>query len=185
MTMTLEKLNALKTIKEEYLELSGKPIENIGTTIGLVDDDDIFLWKFTLTGPKDSSYAGGIFRVRIQFPDNYPKGKPEVYFKTPIYHLNINPRKFDRQGADKLGHVSLNTINQWVPERKIREVIIDIFSLLYAPNPDSPYGLDRADEMRYNKAVYEEKIKYFTKKYADPSSPNNREYDNDWDFSFP
>ena len=31
----------------------------------------------------------------------------------------------------------------------------------------------------------EEKIKYFTKKYADPSSPNNREYDNDWDFSFP
>ena len=50
MTMTLEKLNALKKIKEEYDELKDKPIENIGTTVGLVDDD-IFLWEFTLTGP--------------------------------------------------------------------------------------------------------------------------------------
>ena len=163
MAMTSEKLNAMKMITEEYLELKDKPIESIGTTIGLVDDNDIFLWKFTLTGPKDSSYEGGLFHGRIQFPDNYPIEKPEVYFKTPIYHLNINPRKFDRQGADKLGHVSLNTINQWVPERKIREVIIDIFSLLYAPNPDSPYGLDRADEYRFNRAKYEEKVSIFIK----------------------
>ena len=182
MAITLEKLNALKKIKEEYLELKDKPIENIGTTIGLVDDDDIFLWKFTLTGPKDSSYAGGIFRVRIQFPDNYPKGKPEVYFKTPIYHLNINPRKFDRQGAEKLGHVCINTINQWVPERKMREVMIDIFSLFYVPNPESPYVLQRADEYRFNRALYEEKIKYFVKKYANPNLPEI-DYTEDWDFS--
>ena len=184
MAMTLEKLNALKKIKEAYEEFEGKPIGNIGTTVGLDDDDDILLWKFTLKGPKDSSYAGGIFRVRIQFPDDFPNRPPEVYFKTPIYHLNINPRKFDRQGADKLGHVSLNTINQCVPERKIREVIIDIFSLLYAPNPDSPYGLDRADEYRFNRAKYEEKVKYFTKKYADINLPEI-EYTSDWDFSFP
>ena len=50
-----------------------------------------------------------------------------------------------------------------MPERKIREVIIDIFSLLYAPNPDSPYGLDRADEYRFNRAKYEEKVSIFIK----------------------
>ena len=184
MAMTLEQLNALKKIMEEYDELKDKPIENIGVTVGLVDKDDIFLWKFTLTGPKDTSYAGWVFRVRIQFPDNYPEGRPEVYFKTPIYHLNINPRKFDREGAEKLGHVCINTINQWVPERKMREVMIDIFSLFYVPNPLSPYGRDRADEYDYNKALYEEKIKYFVKKYADPNLPE-KEYTTDWDFSFP
>ena len=184
MAMTLEKLNALKTIKEEYEKLKDKPIENTGTTVGLVDNDDIFLWKLTLTGPKDTSYAGGVFRVRIQFPDNYPKGSPEVYFKTPIYHLNINPRKSDRKGAEKLGHVCINTINHWVKTRKIREVMIDIFSLFYKPNPDSPYGLGRADEFRDNRALYEEKIKYFVKKYADPDLPE-KEYTTDWDFSFP
>ena len=184
MTMTLEKLNAQKTIKEEYNELKDKPIENTGTTVGLVDDDDIFLWKFTLRGPKDTSYAGGIFRGRIQFPDNYPIGRPEVYFKTPIYHLNINPFNLEREGAEKLGHVCINTINQWVPERKMREVIIDIFSLFYKPNPDSPYDVYRADEFRDNRALYEEKIKYFVKKYADPNLPE-KEYTTDWDFSFP
>ena len=183
MTMTLEKLNALKKIKEEYDELRDKPLENIGTKVGLVDDD-IFLWEFTLTGPKDTPYAGGIFHVRIQFPDNYPIGRPEVYFKTPIYHLNINPFKLDRKGAEMLGHVGINTINQWVPTRKMREVIKDIFALFYIPNPDSPYGLGRADEFRDNRALYEEKIKYFVKKYADPDLPE-KEYTTDWDFSFP
>ena len=40
-------------------------------------------------------------------------------------------------------------------------------------NPDSPYGLDIAEELRYNRATYEEKIKYFTKKYANMGSSGN------------
>ena len=182
MAMTLEKLNALKVIKEEFEELKGKPIESIGTTVGLVDDDDIFLWKFTLIGPVDSSYAGGIFRVRIQFPDDFPNHPPEVYFKTPIYHLNINPKKFNREGADKLGHVCINTLNHWNSKTKMEKVIKDIFGLFYLPNPESPYGIDRADEYRNNPALYEEKIKYFVKKYANPNLPEI-DYTEDWDFS--
>ena len=59
----------------------------------------------------------------------------------------------------------------------------DIFALFYMGNPDNSYGMDRADEYRNNKNVYEEKIKYFTKKYANPSVAG-KEYDSDWDFSF-
>jgi hypothetical protein len=51
-------------------------------------------------------------------------------------------------------------------------------------NPDSPYGLARADELRYNKAMHEEKIKYFTKKYARPDIAN-KEYNESWDFTYP
>jgi hypothetical protein len=77
-------------------------------------------------------------------------------------------------------------------------------------NPESPYGLDRTEEFTKNRALYEKKIKYFTKKYAnkisliegsiyDPSiTQKNRkllekelkniikiyETTKDWDFSF-
>jgi len=51
-------------------------------------------------------------------------------------------------------------------------------------NPDSPYGLDRANEFSQNRAIYEEKIKFFTKKYAHPTL-SNKVYprDEDWDFN--
>ena len=51
-------------------------------------------------------------------------------------------------------------------------------------NPDSPYAFDRADELRNNKQIYEEKIKYFTRKYARPDIAN-KEYNESWDFTYP
>ena len=65
------------------------------------------------------------------------------------------------------------------------EVLTNIFGLFYMANPDSPYGLDRAMELRNNKPLYEEKIKYFTKKYANPLYANNETvYNESWDFSY-
>ena len=49
-------------------------------------------------------------------------------------------------------------------------------------NPESPYGLDRQNEMMNNYNLYEKKIKYFTKKYADISI-GYKEYDF-WDFTY-
>ena len=46
--MNLEKLKAMKRIKEEYTEFSNNYIESIGATVGLVDPDNLFEWKCTL-----------------------------------------------------------------------------------------------------------------------------------------
>ncbi len=62
--------------------------------------------------------------------------------------------------------------------------IIDIFALFYLGNPESPFGIDRADEMRNNRELFEKKVKYFTKKYANISI-GYKEYDKNWDFSYP
>ena len=75
-------------------------------------------------------------------------------------------------------------MNNWKPEYTIREVFIYIFGLLYKPNPDNAYGLERANEFRFNKELYEEKIKYFTKKYANPGFANIDKKYNEWDFSY-
>ena len=187
--MFKEKLNAMKRIKDEYTELSNNYIESIGATVGLVDPDNLFEWKCTLTGPADTSYRGGVFLLRIKFPNNYPTKAPEIVFRTPIYHVNVNPRKIspefaNQEGAESLGHVCISTLNYWNPNKRIMDALKEIFYLFYSPNASSPYGLDRADELLYNRPVYEEKIKYFTNKYANPQKLTE-DYDKDWDFTFP
>ena len=185
MSLTLEKIKAMKKIKEEYISIRDDPIANIGVSVGLPDEDDIFEWQCTLIGPRDTPYSGGLFLLKVTFPDNYPETAPEVCFKTPIYHVNINPRKA-MQGipnAEQLGHVCISTLNWWKPIYNMREVLTNIFALFYMGNPDSPYGIDRADELRNNKQLYEDKIRYFTKKYAD-TTVAGRTYDTDWDFTY-
>ena len=181
--LTLKKVETMKRIKEELNDNNHHPNANTGFVVGLFDEKDIFKWKVVLAGPKDSSYIGGVFILGVEFPENYPENAPEIYFITPIYHLNINNYN-NGNGDVRLGHVSLSFLNNWKPEYTIREVFIYIFGLLYKPNPDNAYGLERANEFRFNKELYEEKIKYFTKKYANPGFANIDKKYNEWDFSY-
>ena len=176
-------MSGLERITEEFKELTSNPISNCGVTVGLVNND-YTKWQATLIGPKDTSYAGGLFKLNINFPSDYPDKPPEVCFITPIYHMNVNPRvpRTTGQGVESLGHVCISTLNWWKPEYKIREVLTNIFALFYMANPESPYGLDRAEEFLENRAVYEEKAKHFTKKYANPMSNKVIEPNKDWDF---
>ena len=178
-----QKIQAMKRIKEEYKDLSYNPDSNIGVSVGLPDEDNIFEWQCCLMGPKDTPYYGGMFFLKIKFTEEYPNKPPEVVFKTPIYHLNVNPRKGTGKDDEPLGHVGISTLIWWNPNTKVRQILTDIFALFYMANLDSPYGLDRADEFRFNRILYEEKIRHFISKFAKPKVAN-KEYDESWDFSF-
>ena len=181
-----KKIQAMKRIKEEFFELNKNPDANIGFAVGLIDSDNIFKWSANLLGPRDSSYKGGLFDIYVEFPDDYPTHPPEVVFRTPIYHLNINPYKSNNPKDEPLGHVSISTLNWWKPEYTMKEVFTNIFGLLYSPNPESPYGLDRANEFKTNRELYEDKIKFFTRKYASPlhSKLIMHKFEDSWDFSY-
>ena len=179
-----EMIEAIKIIKEEFIFLINNPITNIGCSVGLKDKNNIFEWQCSLVGAKDSLYRDGIFFFEIKFPYNYPKKPPEVVFKTPIYHVNINPYKSNDPKADPLGLLNLSSLKMWKPEYKIAEFLANMFALFYIANSDNSYGLERAYELRYQKQLYENKIKYFTKKYANPNIAN-KEYNVNWDFTYP
>ena len=178
-------------IIEEYKDINRNPISNCGVTIGLMNESDYTKWRVTLLGPKDSSYKGGLFTLSINFPNDYPNKPPEVCFLTPIYHVNVNSiaPKTQGEGVESLGHVCIECLNWWKPEYTMREVLTNIFALLCMPNPYSPYGLDRFDEFINERATYEEKARYFTKKYANPMRlfqeyDKNKEYDRNKDWNF-
>ena len=167
--------------------MNKNPITNCGVTVGLVNKDCYDDWRITLVAPKDTSYKGGLFYLNIHFPEDYPKSALEVYFITPIYHVNVNPCAPKAKGDESLGHVCISTLNWWKPEKRMRQVLLDIYSLFYMANPNSAYGLSRAKEYIKEKDTYEEKIRNFTKKYASAkkfyNNQNKFDRDKDWDFN--
>ena len=176
---------SLERIREEYRDLYNNPNSNLGLVVGLEEADNYKVWKVQMVAPKDSIYRKGIFVLNVYFPDNYPNEPPEVCFLTPIYHLNVNPIAPKNEGDEyeKLGHVSISTLNWWNPQYKIREVLYNIYTLFYHCNCNSAYGVDRAKEYIEDKMIYEEKARFFTKKYANPL--NYFKYidrSQDWDF---
>ena len=171
-----------KRVYEEFKELQSEPIGNCGITIGLVNEDSFNDWKVTMTAPKDSWYKDGLFFLNVHFPDKYPNEPPVVYFITPIYHLNVNPRVPRNDGDEPLGHICISTLNWWKPEYKIKEVLLNIYLLFYCFNSDSGYGIDRIKEYNQSREVFHEKARYFTKKYAMTFS-NYYDRDKDWDFN--
>ncbi len=180
---TQQKKNALNRIAEEYKSLNRSPLVNFGITVGLFNDDDLFQWKCTILGPKDTPYKGGLFYLKIIFPDDYPTGKPEILFLSPIYHLNV---KFFT-GKDKpLGHICVNTLNDWNPGDSVKKILPELFTLLHKNNPGSPYDdalHTKKNEFVNNPTLFEKKAKYFTTKYASPEVAD-KQYPNGWDFTY-
>ena len=182
--VTLEKIKTMQKLKNLYTDLIQNPITNAGVCVGLFDENDIFNWKLTMIGPQDSPYRDGLFYLKIKFPENYPKQAPEVCFISPIYHVNVNPCLPKGKGGDPLGHICISDLNWWKETQDLRQLLVDIFALFYLGNPDSPYGTGRAEELRNNKSLYDKKVAYFTKKYADSNAPEAEEWTTDWDFTY-
>ena len=103
----------------------------------------------------------------------YPHVPPEICFKTPIYHVSVNPRNVSRP----LGYVLVN----WSAKSYMREVFTEIYGMFFG-NFTAIYGIETIKEYLNERAVYEEKAKYFTKKYAGFSCECVKDYSQDWDF---
>ena len=171
---------SLNLIQNEFYDLQQNPIASLGIVVGMPDSNNPYLWQCTMLGPTDTSFAGGLFYLKIIFPIDYPTKAPEVLFVTPIYHVNVNHIK---QPTCPLGHICISTLNFWNPDTRIREILTNIFALFYMGNPQSPYGTDRQSEMMNTPQIFEQKIKYFTNTYANPNL-GYKEYDY-WDFTYP
>ena len=176
---------ALARIKEEFSENTkfSFPDNFYGVSIGLVNGN-YFEWQIAMIPPEDSRYKNYLFILRIQFPDNYPQNPPIVCFLTPIYHINVNPFIPKRPGDFPLGYTNIPILKYWNPEYTIKEVIGSVITLFYIENPDfCVMGLvDIYNEMINDVPLFEEKVKYFNKKYARPDIRYDAALDRDWDF---
>ncbi|KAM5439822.1 ubiquitin-conjugating enzyme E2 H [Microsporum ferrugineum] len=104
-------------------------------------------------------FAGGIWKVHVELPDQYPYKSPSIGFVNRIYHPNID---------ELSGSVCLDVINQtWSPMYDMIN-IFEVFlpQLLRYPNPSDPLNGDAAAVLLRDPKKYEAKVREYVAKYA-------------------
>lgn len=148
-------LNRLRKELNDIMEDNKNCSENISA--GPIDDNDLFHWSATLIGAVGTPYEGGLFKLLITFPDNYPIKQPIIKFKTKIYHPNIN----------ESGEICLDILKyKWSPALTITGVLLSILSLLSDPNPDDPLNPDAAHLYTQNRLSYDVMVRKYVNLYA-------------------
>ncbi|KAJ5079446.1 ubiquitin-conjugating enzyme e2 h [Anaeramoeba ignava] len=122
-------------------------------------ESDISTFYVNLTGPKESPYEKGTWKVRVHLPDSYPYKSPSIGFLNKIFHPNIDFQS---------GSVCLNVINQaWSPMFDLQN-IFDIFlpQLLLYPNPNDPLNHEAAILLKKNPEQYNRLVQENVRKFA-------------------
>ncbi|KAI8880848.1 hypothetical protein K501DRAFT_224038 [Backusella circina FSU 941] len=110
-------------------------------------------------GPTDTPFAGGIWKVHVELPDQYPYKSPSIGFMNKIFHPNID---------ENSGSVCLDVINQtWSPMFDMVN-IFEVFlpQLLRYPNPTDPLNGEAAALLMREPSKYEIRVKDYVSSYA-------------------
>jgi ubiquitin-conjugating enzyme E2 W len=76
----LKSSNPNYRIQRELKEFISSPPPGLSVKIS---GKNVRLWIITLTMPENTIYAGEVYKLRVQFPANYPTSPPSVYFLPP------------------------------------------------------------------------------------------------------
>ncbi|KAJ5825265.1 Ubiquitin carrier protein [Penicillium riverlandense] len=162
-----------KRIIKETERLMAEPVPGINA---VPHEDNLRYFDVSIHGPAQSPYEGGIFRLELFLPDDYPMTPPKIRFLTKIYHPNI----------DRLGRICLDVLksenflfpsqstisnhnsalDNWSPALQIRTILLSIQALLGAPNPDDPLANDVAQRWKDDEPAAIQTAKEWTRTHA-------------------
>jgi len=109
-------------------------------------------------GPEETPFTGGVWRIHVELPDQYPYKSPSIGFMNKIFHPNI----------DELGSVCLDVINQtWSPMYDMVNIFETFLpQLLRYPNPADPLNGEAAALLLREPKTYEHKVRDYVKRFA-------------------
>jgi ubiquitin-conjugating enzyme E2 A len=112
--------------------------------------EQIMVWDSLIYGAEDSIWEGAIFRLSLEFTEEYPNKPPEIIFRSPIFHPNVY--------LD--GKICLDILqNKWSSLYDVSAILISIRSLLTDPNPDSPANTEAAKLYTQDRKAYERRVR--------------------------
>lgn len=125
------------------------------------EGDRLDILDAEIRGAKGTPYQGGIFRLEVVIPSEYPLKPPRVRFLTKIYHPNI-----DSQGRICLDSLNMPPKGAWKPSLNVATLLTSVLALMSEPNGEDGLMVDITDEFRRRPEVFEQKAREWTGKYA-------------------
>jgi len=110
-------------------------------------------------GPEETPFAGGVWKIHVELPEQYPFKSPSIGFMNKIFHPNID---------ELSGSVCLDVINQtWSPMFEMIN-IFEVFlpQLLRYPNPSDPLNGEAAALLMREPMNYEARVKDYVQRFA-------------------
>lgn len=172
-------------MRQQLKELMKNPPD--GVSVGLKNDDDLFVWTVMVEGPSDTDYEGGYFQAELKFPkaraialfdhlwafsQDFPVNPPEMRFISPMWHPNIyadgkvcisilHEAKFDAMNEQE------QMSEKWRPIISVEAVILSVQSMLGVPNFSSPANIDASVELRNDPRAYRARIRKLVRQTQD------------------
>ena len=78
---------SLKRIQKEFQNMINDPSDDFYAN---PIKDDMFCWHFTIRGPPDTEFEGGLYHGIIKLPMSYPNRPPSIMFLTPNGRFDVN-----------------------------------------------------------------------------------------------
>lgn len=114
----------------------------------------LYLWLAVLKGPPDTPFEGGMYRLVLSIPHDYPLVPPKAAFITKVFHPNVE---------FTTGNVCLDILKKrWSPVWTLSSVCRAILNLLAEPESDSPFNCDAGNLLRAGDAEgYASLVRYY------------------------
>lgn len=126
--------------------------------------------------PSRHPLPGGIFSLRLQFPDQYPSKPPRIRFTSSMFHPNGSRTLPSRRCTPHSltcfllppsllpvypdGTICLDIIQDlWKPIYTVGMMLASIQSLLTDPNCSSPANIDAAQLLKENPKEYRRRVR--------------------------
>ncbi|PPQ72454.1 hypothetical protein CVT24_003120 [Panaeolus cyanescens] len=146
----------VRRIMRELSEMEKNPPEGIRIQS---NDEDMLDFVGLVEGPEGTPYAGGYFKVKFTFNDEFPAAPPKCRFATKIFHPNVGPT----------GEICVNTLKKdWKSTYGIAHILVTVKCLLIYPNPESALDEEAGKLLLEDYASYCSRAKLITSVHATP-----------------
>lgn len=114
--------------------------------------------SIVILGPEATPYSGGAWQMVIKVPSDYPQSAPKAYFKTRIFHPNVQP---------STGEVCVDTLKRdWTPTTSLCDILVTIRCLLVHPNPESALNEEAGKLLLEDYAAFSRTARLMTNVHA-------------------
>jgi ubiquitin-protein ligase len=167
-------MNTRRVLQEIQSLSKSLPINKESSIFLKYDEENLGVFRFLITGPKDTPYQDGCFLFEMILNDDHPNTPPSVRFLTTGYgKVRFNPNLYvcGKVCLSLLGTWSGNEGEKWNPKTStLLQILVSIQSLIFT---DKPYFNEPGYENNMNSEAgkkanddYNKAIKSYTQTWA-------------------